>query len=30
MPYVHFGMSPPAYAARGMNVQIGVESTGFE
>ena len=30
IPYVHFGMSPAAYAARGRNVQIGVESTGFE
>src|SRR5919108_1799927 len=30
IPYVHLGMSPPAYAARGRNVQIGVERIGFE
>ena len=29
MPYVHLGMSPPAYAALGRNVQIGVERIGF-
>ena len=26
----HFGRSPPAYAPLGMNVQIGVDITGFE
>ena len=29
IPKVHFGRSPPAYAALGMKVQSGVESTGF-
>ena len=29
MPYVHFGVSPPAYAPFGMNVQIGVDRIGF-